>query len=270
MAWQLQGAAHGMGNGRAEDRTQTSHRRSGRPRGAVENGPADVGRWQHAFGCSVQVLLIAEPTRSRAPSDEVLRFCAWAASEAKLELLPRDVVACSPADFLPHFETITAIEPDLVVCPGSPDLSAAIGAIPVHGVWSRVASLNVSLLLSRGHAAMHRVLVVTDGTPRTLPVLQTAFELAEYFNVQLSHLDTLRVPALWGLRRELERKGTGASEGSQKYLRVVRGLVAAVNRAQHNVRPDVLLMGASVFHGGGTASALSSTLLPCSVLIVPL
>ncbi|HEX6243410.1 MAG TPA: hypothetical protein VFZ61_21000, partial [Polyangiales bacterium] len=56
----------------------------------------------------------------------------------------------------------------------------------------------------------------------------------------------------------------------QVYTRLVHGLVSAIRRAQHDVRPDVLLVGASAAEGSGLASALCATSMPCSVLMVPL
>lgn len=236
----------------------------------------DAGAWQRSFSCSVRVILVTDAGIPSSSPGEADRFCRWAGQKAQLDLGSDNVVACRAPDIVAHFEDATTPYTDLVVCPGSVDLSTAMGTVAIHALWSQAAPLGASLLLSRRKAsAMRRVLVVTDGTPRTLPVLQMAFELADHFDVQLSHLDSLRVPSMGtpsgpGLDELMRLRGTKATDSAQKYLQVVHGLVETVNRAQHDVRPDLLLMGASVDDGGGVASALSSASLPCSVLIVPL
>ena len=237
------------------------------------NALKEVRRWQATLRCRVELMLVWDAVlhRHTEREREVERLCAWARAEAELRVEPEAVVACAAEEVTAQLVQLHATRRDLVVCPGSQDPATSIAALPVHALWSSAAACGASMLLSNSARPVRRVLVVTDGSARTLPVLQSAFALADDFDIQLSHVDTLRMRAsvpddLPATTRPL----TPAGRSAQAYTRLVHGLVRAIQRAQHDVRPDVLLLGASAEEGGGLASALCATPMPCSALIVPL
>jgi hypothetical protein len=113
---------------------------------------------------------------------------------------------------------------------------------------------------------------VSDGTLRTLSVLQAALDLAELFNVHLSHVDTHVVLPFW---RQESRVASWESAGDSvrpaaSYLTALHTIIDTVKRAPRSQRPDLLLVGAPVTECDATVSALSAALLPCSLLVVPL
>jgi len=229
--------------------------------------------WQKAFGWSVRIVFVSNATAARAETADVLSFHQWAVREAGLDLAMTDVFACTGESFPAAFASATGTSTDLVVCPGSADCSTELGTISLRGLWHRAAQHGAALLVARQALAPRRILVATDGTSRTLPVLKLAFELGEHLDAQLSYFDSLRIPLhrilaakLAGGPASLQRVAAAPSTGGQ-YLRAVFGLAGAMARAGKGVRADLVLVGVSP-RDHATADDLFAA-LPCSVLAVP-
>lgn len=229
-----------------------------------------IGQWQRALSARVQLVLLREAIKERSYTLDVNRFSAWA-QEAQLELEQKDIRTCSTDELELLLRDLLRSSADLLVVPGSRDLSAVVGTLPIHALWRRVVALGGKVLLSCGEPVMRNVLVVSDGSPRTHPVLNAAFDLAAAFDVHLSHLDARLVFPLANQEvRAAQGAGAYTADGQHSYLSALHVVVDTVRRAPRKVRPDLLLVGAPAEDGGATASALACSLLPCSVLLVPL
>lgn len=229
-------------------------------------------RWQQALEARVHVLRVAgSPAAPDSPLD-LDRFHAWMNHTAQLGRMQLRVSSCSIQELPQALPKAIGDETDLLLLPGSPDLSAVAATLPVHVAWSRVAALGGKILLGRGEPVLRRAMVVSDGTPRTLSVLQAAFDIAELFDAHLSHVDTRVVLPSW---RQEPRASSWTPAGdceqpAARYLTALHAIIDTVKRAPRSQRPDLVLVGAPATESDATVSALAAALLPCSLMVVPL
>jgi len=228
--------------------------------------------WQQAFGLSVRVVLVSDAVAAPDESANFSRFQTWAGREAGLDLSAEDVFGCSGQTFSVVFQSAVGSTTDLVVCSGAPDCATELGTVSLRGLWHRTAESGAALFVARDARPPRRILVATDGTSRTLPVLKLAFDLGERLDAQLSYFDSLRIPIHHGRATKVAGQVSlrpAELEPSQvaRYLRAVYGIAGAMARAGKDHRADLVLVG--VAPGDHVTADNLFAALPCSVLAVP-
>jgi nucleotide-binding universal stress UspA family protein len=221
-------------------------------------------------------------TSSEAPPARVpdkAWFQCWAASKAALVLTMRDIMLCDVGSLSTTLDDALGGLAGLVVFPAPSDASTEIARVSLRMMWFKAARLQVPLLIARRSVTPRRILVITDGTARTLPVLTTAFELGEHSQASLAYLNASSLPLVGPrgermshpLSREKSRIPTVAAHRSRAQLRgyefAARGVSVRMAQAGEREHADMLVLGL----GRTDASTLDeiARTAPCSVLAVP-
>jgi nucleotide-binding universal stress UspA family protein len=178
------------------------------------------------------------------------------------------------------FERGAGMLTGLVVCPAPSDSASEVASISLRRMWGRAVRMSEPLLVARSAITPRRVLVVTDGTARTLPVLRLAFELSERMDASLGYLDAMRIPLLrpaqLGGTRAPQRvhaslqsaAGSVAGDGSNlAHAHAAWGLAAVMAKASARERADVLVVGVAAGDQDTVEKIIETA--PCSVLAVP-
>jgi len=228
--------------------------------------------WQQAFGLDARVLLVSDAVSAAEESGNLYSFQSWAGRETGLDLSAEDVFGCSGDTFSAVFQSAAGSTTDVVVCSGAPDCATELGTVSLRGLWHRTAECGAALFVARDARPPRRILVATDGTSRTLPVLKLAFELGERLDAQLSYFDSLRIPIQQGRRaKSTDLVSLDQRDGEPRhvagYLHAMYGIASAMARAGQDHRADLVLVG--VAPGDHITADNLFTALPCSVLSVP-
>jgi nucleotide-binding universal stress UspA family protein len=241
-----------------------------------------VRSWQRAWRCGVRTVFLVSDELPPERTPDAAWYQAWSEREAGLEVAPKDVLVCRFSDLPSTFERCAGMLASMIVCPAASDSATEVAGLSMRTMWARAARLRVPLLVARSPMVPPRVLVVTDGTARTLPVLRLAFELGENMNASLSYLDAMRIPLSRGphplcgsrsrTRRSYENLLSAASsisfdDGPTSYARTAYGLAAVMAKASVRERADLLVVGVSVMDQDTLEKVIDTA--PCSVLAVP-
>jgi nucleotide-binding universal stress UspA family protein len=241
-----------------------------------------VRAWQSVWRCAVRAVFLVsdELPPERTPNAAWLQ--GWAEREAGLAIAAKDVLVCRFSELPAMFEQCAGMLASLVVCPAASDSATEIAGLSIRTMWARAARLRVPLLVARSAMVPPRVLVVTDGTARTLPVLRLAFELSENMQASLSYLDTMRIPLARGphplggsrsrSKRSYENLLSAASsvavdDGPSSYARTAYGVAAIMAKASARERADILVVGVAATDQDTVEKVIDTA--PCSVLAVP-
>jgi nucleotide-binding universal stress UspA family protein len=236
--------------------------------------------WKEAWGWSVRAVFLTSSGMPPSRTPDASWFQCWAASKAALPLAMRDIQVCSADEMSETFDRAASASTGLIVCPASADASTEVGSISLSMMWRCAARLRVPLFVARRDVLPRRVLVVTDGTARTLPVLELAFELGEHMSASLSYLDTLRIPIV-NARQPLRAKEalglraivcslaqvSTAGSAATRYALAAHGLLANMTRAGVGEQADILVVGIPPADHGAAEEIIRAA--PCSVLAVP-
>jgi hypothetical protein len=218
--------------------------------------------WKEAWGWSVRAVFLTSSGMPPSRTPDASWFQCWAASKAALPLAMRDIQVCSADEMSETFDRAASASTGLIVCPASADASTEVGSISLSMMWRCAARLRVPLFVARRDVLPRRVLVVTDGTARTLPVLELAFELGEHMSASLSYLDTL----LRAIVCSLAQVSTAGSAAT-RYALAAHGLLANMTRAGVGEQADILVVGIPPADHGAAEEIIRAA--PCSVLAVP-
>jgi nucleotide-binding universal stress UspA family protein len=235
--------------------------------------------WQKAWGGVVRAVFLTCPDAPPARTPDKAWFQCWAASKAALVLAMRDIMLCDVGSLSTTLDDALGGLAGLMVFPASSDASTEIARVSLRMMWSKAARLQVPLLIARRSVSPRRILVVTDGTARTLPVLTTAFELGEHSQGSLAYLNASALPVLGpcGERtphaRAQARSGIPALSAHRSraqlrgYESAARGVAVRMAQVGAREHADILVLGM----GRTDTSTLDeiARTAPCSVLAVP-
>lgn len=208
----------------------------------------------------------------------LLRFAEQASG---LVLGTSDVEVAPAAAIGARLAREEASPPALVLCPAAADCTSEAGSLNLRSLWARTARLAAPLLVTRRDVHPRRVVVASDGTPRTLPVLERAFALAGHEHSPLTYVDTMRIPLmvprdLWPEERARPRpivrlsEGDGVGSLATHAARVPGAPIGALPRIAKvcaRLRADTLVVGASAQESHVAEELIES--VSCSVLVVP-
>jgi hypothetical protein len=235
--------------------------------------------WRQAWGGTVRAVFLTSSDTPPSRMPDADWFQCWAASKTALVLAARDIVVCDVGSLSTALDDALGGLAGLLVCPAPSDPSTEIARVSLRMMWLKAARLQVPLLIARRSVSPRRILVITDGSPRTLPVLTVALELGQYTSASLAYLNASLIPmAPTGAGASLARQRTRAShipsaaagslaEELTGSGRATYGLAVRMARAGIREHADILVIGASISDQIGIDEIVR--IAPCSVLAVP-
>ena len=251
--------------------------------GRDDDSLAALGRtreWRQAWGGTVRAVFLTSSDTPPSRMPDADWFQCWAASKTALVLAARDIVVCDVGNLSSVLDDAMGGLAGLLVCPAPSDPSTEIARVSLRMMWSKAARLSVPLLIARRTVTPRRILAITDGTPRTLPVLHAAFELGQHTAASLAHLNASSIPIgrPAGPRPVHERAraaglripsaaGESVQPGLSGYERATYGLARRMARAGVKEHADMLVIATSLSDQLGIDEIVRTA--PCSVLAVP-
>ena len=233
--------------------------------------------WQGAWGFGVRALFVTGATEPLDPIQEAGGFRRWAERKASLALADSDVTVCDAENCAAMLDHATDERTGLIACPTPTDMSSPIARISLRTVVDRALALRVPLLTCRHYVYPRRLLVVADGTHKTLPTLRMAFDLAQHLGATMSYLNAFCIRSA-RLARMAKSPVivTIKTSGPSRILRVERvasladagcGFALRVAKEALRAQADVLVVGISRAEQPSIDQILR--IAPCSVLAVP-
>jgi nucleotide-binding universal stress UspA family protein len=232
--------------------------------------------WQRAFHCPVRALFVVTPDLPASRALDAAWFRWWAAREAALDIALDDIIVCGEETFPKALAQAAGMLTSLIVCPAASDEPVEVNCAPPGRLWPKIARMGVPLFVARSAVSPPRVLVVSDGTPRTLPVLEAAFDLGQYMSAALSYLDTLRIrissdervlPAARALALQPGMASGFAHDVEHPYRRAARSIASVMAQAGMRESADILVVGIAPSDAESVEQIARAS--PCSVLAVP-